>query len=235
MAALALASAEADDVFEAVASHLRRPPFSKAHTAQDLRDGRDLKALLYEVCADIDAARAPRDAADAAPAHGAGRPSTKRPRPATSRRRPRDDNREPPLVPARPRGTQEAHLQRAPRAAHPRRRRRRAPREIKGASTLAFRAIKAQAGKARPPLGGAPLIERVVEWRPGPGRGAAADRDDGHARTRLAPKRTVAQLGRGRAAPRRRPKSTGGAVRGHPPDGARRRHAARPLGLPAPS
>ena len=29
MAALALASSEADDVFEAVASHLRRPPFSK--------------------------------------------------------------------------------------------------------------------------------------------------------------------------------------------------------------
>ncbi len=66
MAALALASSEADDVFEAVASHLRRPPFSKALTAQDLRDGRDLKTLLYEVCADIDAARAPRDAADAA-------------------------------------------------------------------------------------------------------------------------------------------------------------------------
>ena len=58
MAALALASSEADDVFEAVASHLRRPPFSKKLTAQDLRDGRDLKTLLYEVCADIDAARA---------------------------------------------------------------------------------------------------------------------------------------------------------------------------------
>ena len=66
MAALALASSEADDVFEAVAAHLRRPPFSRTHTAQDLRDGRDLKTLLYEVCADIDAARAPRDAADAA-------------------------------------------------------------------------------------------------------------------------------------------------------------------------
>ena len=66
MAALALASSEADDVFEAVASHLRRPPFSRTLTAQDLRDGRDLKTLLYEVCADIDAARAPRDAADAA-------------------------------------------------------------------------------------------------------------------------------------------------------------------------
>ena len=66
MAALALASADADDVFEAVASHLRRPPFSRTLTAQDLRDGRDLKTLLYEVCADIDAARAPRDAADAA-------------------------------------------------------------------------------------------------------------------------------------------------------------------------
>ena len=58
MAALALASSEADDVFEAVASHLRRPPFSKKLAAQDLRDGRDLKTLLYEVCADIDAARA---------------------------------------------------------------------------------------------------------------------------------------------------------------------------------
>ena len=39
MAALALASSEADDVFEAVASHLRRPPFSRTLTAQDLRDG----------------------------------------------------------------------------------------------------------------------------------------------------------------------------------------------------
>ena len=55
MAALAPASSEADDVFEADASHLRRPPFSRTLTAQDLRDGRDLKNLLYEVCADIDA------------------------------------------------------------------------------------------------------------------------------------------------------------------------------------
>ena len=46
MAALALASSEADDVFEAVAARTcagrRRPPL----TAQDLRDGRD--RLLYE-------------------------------------------------------------------------------------------------------------------------------------------------------------------------------------------
>ena len=65
MAALALTSAEADDVFEAVAAHLRRPPFSKPLKAQDLRDGRDLKTLLYEVCADIDPSTH-RDAADAA-------------------------------------------------------------------------------------------------------------------------------------------------------------------------
>merc|ERR1719324_2372494 len=65
MAALALTSKQTDDVFEAVAAHLRRPPFSKSLKAQDLRDGRDLKTLLYEVCADIDPSTH-RDAADAA-------------------------------------------------------------------------------------------------------------------------------------------------------------------------
>ena len=71
-----------------------------------------------------------------------------------------------------------------------------APREIKGASTLAFRAIKAQAGKARPPLGDAPLIERVVEVGVPEAWDAAqlltiATTDTRE--TRLAPKRTVAQ------------------------------------------
>ena len=85
MAALALTSADAD-VFEAVAAHLRRPPFSKTLKAQDLRDGRDLKTLLYEVCADIDPSTH-RDAADAAALlRCSARPSTKRPRPATSKK-----------------------------------------------------------------------------------------------------------------------------------------------------
>ena len=113
-----------------------------------------------------------------------------------------------------------------------------APREIKGASTLAFRAIKAQAGKARPPLGDAPLIERVVEVGVPEAWDAAqlltiATTDTRE--TRLAPKRTVAQRWAAAVAPRRRDEEApAAAVRGHPPDGARRRHAARALGLPAP-
>ena len=198
MAALALASAEADDVFEAVASHLRRPPFSKALTAQDLRDGRDLKTLLYEVCADIDAARAPRDAADAAALLAVlGAPVDEE---TTARDIQESD-----------RGTIIASLHWClrDRAAHKKRiydarlalpiravAAAAAPREIKGASTLAFRAIKAQAGKARPPLGDAPLIERVVEVGVPEAWDAAqlltiATTDTRE--TRLAPKRTVAQ------------------------------------------
>ena len=124
MAALALASSEADDVFER--GRLTSAPAAvfAALTAQDLRDGRDLKTLLYEVCADIDAVGAQRLEHRAARCAARcsrcwARPSTKRPRPATSGER---------------RGTivaslhwclrdraraQEAHLRRGARAADP--------------------------------------------------------------------------------------------------------------------
>ena len=196
MAALALTSADAD-VFEAVAAHLRRPPFSKTLKAQDLRDGRDLKTLLYEVCADIDPSTH-RDAADAAALLKVlGAPVDE----ATTARDVQENDR----------GTIVASLHWClrDRAAHKKRiydarlalpikavAAAAAPREMKGAATLAFRSLKAQAGRARPPLVDAPLIERVVEIGIPEAWDAAqlltiATTDTRE--TRLAPKRTVAQ------------------------------------------
>ena len=196
MAALALAPSD-DDVFEAVASHLRRPPFSKTLKAQDLRDGRDLKTLLYEVCADIDPAQQ-RDAADAAALLKVlGAPVDE----ATTARDVQENDR----------GTIVASLHWClrDRAAHKKRvydARLALPikavaaaavsKEVAPASTLAFRALKAQAGRARPPLVDAPLIERVVEIGIPEAWDAAqlltiATTDTRE--TRLAPKRTVAQ------------------------------------------
>ena len=140
-------------------------------------------------------------------------------------------------MPKRPSFPQEADLRRAPAlpiravaaAAAP---------QVAPASTLAFRALKAQAGKARPPLVDAPLIERVVESvgrRPGTRRSCRPSRR--RTRARRASRRSARWRSAGPrpSAPRRRDqKAPAAAVRGHPPDGARRRHAARALGLPAP-
>ena len=196
MAALALTSADAD-VFEAVAAHLRRPPFSKALAAQDLRDGRDLKTLLYEVCADIDPSTH-RDAADAAALLKVlGAPVDE----ASTARDVQENDR----------GTIVASLHWClrDRAAHKKRiydARLALPikavaaaavsKEVAPASTLAFRALQAQAGRARPPLVDAPFIERVVEIGIPEAWDAAqlltiATTDTRE--TRLAPKRTVAQ------------------------------------------
>ena len=197
MAALAILSSEADDVFEAVAEKLRKVPFDHTLTAEDLRGGRDLRALLFEVCADIDGARTPATAADAvALLTVLGAPVDE----ATARDV-QDDDRGTMIACLhwclRDRATHKKAIYDA-RLALPIRALAAATAStpVARASTLAFRALKAQACTTQHEVSDAPLIEGVVEVGVPHAWDAAqlltiatADTNE----TRLQPKRTVAQ------------------------------------------
>ena len=233
MAALALASSRRRRLRGGRRAPAPAAVFRNAH-GPDLRDGRDLKALLYEVCADIDAGAPATRRPPPRCSRCWARPSTKRPRPATSRRATAGPSSRASADACATAPRTSASTTRASRCRSRRRRRRGAAKIGRLDASISRNQGPGRPGAAAPRRRA--FNRRVVESAsPRPGRGAAADhRDDGHAGD--APRAEAhrgAALGRGRAAPRRRAKK-----HRRPPSKAihptePHRHATR-SGLPAP-